>query len=312
MTADRRRPGRYSRLALAWTLATMACASGPLPSLFAASPDRTVAWRVVETANFRIMNYGVRPVSPEIAAACESLRDSLTLRWLGATDHAAWNPKCDLVLHSTDEAYLREVGAGGRSTLASSLIDRQQGRVAARRIDVRATNADWATGALGHELTHVVLADHFSDRPVPRWIDEGTAILADTADKQNLHRRDLRHALAARSQFRVHELLTLTDYPAAHRWAAFYGQSASLVQNLIDRAGEQKLLEFVELSLEHGYEQGFQRVYGTTIVEFERRWQAELNGAKVVGSGPESDRAAGALKLVSLPASERVVTDLNN
>ena len=50
--------------------------------------------------------------------------------------------------------------------------------------------------ALPHELTHLILADRFSPRQVPRWSDEGMAVLADPAEKQRLHLRDLRQALA--------------------------------------------------------------------------------------------------------------------
>ena len=33
--------------------------------------------------------------------------------------------------------------------------------------------------SLGHELTHVLLADLFPNQTLPRWLDEGIAILAD-------------------------------------------------------------------------------------------------------------------------------------
>ncbi len=40
-------------------------------------------WHVVETANFRILNYGRQPVETDVADQCEQLRASLVGRWLG-------------------------------------------------------------------------------------------------------------------------------------------------------------------------------------------------------------------------------------
>ena len=76
------------------------------------------------------------------------------------------------------------------------------------------SNRQWQTAALPHELTHVILADCFVGRLVPRWIDEGAALLADPAEKQLRHKAEMAGALADRSAFRVVELLTLEDYPA--------------------------------------------------------------------------------------------------
>lgn len=247
------------------------------------------SWHAVETANFRVLNFGNQAVSPETAEACESLREKLAGQWLGDKDPVAWTPKCDIVLHSTDEGYSREVGSGGRDTVASSLINRKQGRIATRRIDIRATHADWQTRALGHELTHVILADRFVERALPRWVDEGMAILADPADKQGEHLRDLKHALATRDEFRVPELITLADYPQAHRWGAFYGQSASLVKFLVNQGGHERFVRFVELALERGYEKGLRQIYDFGVADLERRWHAELAAqARPRGAAPST------------------------
>ncbi len=243
---------------------------------YACSQCSPPVWHAVETANFRILCFGTQGVSRDTADGCEKLRDKLAGQWLGRQPAPNWNPKCDIVLHATDEAYVREVGGGGRNTVASALVDRKQGRIASRRIDVRSTQKNWLSTALGHELTHVVLADRFAARALPRWVDEGIAILADPTEKQSRHRGDLKSAIAARGEFRVLELITLADYPAAHRWGAFYGQSASLVQFLIDRSGEERFVEFVEVSFDRGYEQALQQVYQFGIADLERDWHAQL------------------------------------
>ena len=207
----------------------------------------------------------------------------MAIQWLGSANRAPdWIPKCDIVLHPSDDAYVREVGVGGRVTVASSLIDRKQGRIAIRRIDIKATQPDWQTGALGHELTHVVLADRFTGHTLPRWIDEGIAILADPVEKQGHHLRDLRNAMASRAEFRLFELITLADYPPAQRWGAFYGQSTSLVQYLVAQAGAERFLDFVDRSFEEGYEPALHHVYHFGVAELERRWQADFKASSAV------------------------------
>ena len=222
------------------------------------------------------MSFGSRGVDATTAASCEALRARLAARWLGHDGLTAWSPKCAIVLHASDAGYLREVGEGGRDTVASAVVDRHDGRITARRIDVRATQANWQAVALGHELSHVVLADRFAHRPLPRWVDEGIAILADSAAKQGLHLRDFETARAARDDFRLLELITLDGYPRAGRWGTFYGQSASLVKYLVAQSGESRFLDFVEVALNDGYEQGLRQVYQLGVAELENRWRADV------------------------------------
>jgi len=282
------------------------------------SDDSPAAWHVVETANFRLLSYGAQRVDRNTAEACETLRATLVKQWLGLAGlEIRWAPKCDIVLHSTEEAYLREVGNAGRNTVASSLINRKQENILARRIDINATQSDWLSTALGHELTHVVLADRFSKKTLPRWIDEGMAILADPPPKQSLHRQDLQRAIATRMEFRLSELLAMADYPAARRWGAFYGQSASLVKFLVDRAGTDRFMEFIDVTLERGYEQGLRQVYQLGIADLERHWHAQLRApAPVVAQSASppilpvgttsTNLATGPMRNVSLQQPPRV------
>jgi hypothetical protein len=254
---------------------------GGVPALQAAtrserSESSPRGWHAVETASFRIFNYGTAPLTAEAAQECEALRVTLIKRWGGDLAGAGWSPKCQIVLHPSDAAYLREVGAAGRDTVASSLVERKQGRIVSRRIDIRANQPQWQTRALGHELSHVILADRFAGQPVPRWVDEGIALLADPAEKRAQHLVDLGNAVKIHSEYRVLELVTLANYPATQRWGTFYGQSMSLVQFLVDQGGTEQFLRFVELAMEQGYERGLQTVYRIGIADLERRWLASV------------------------------------
>jgi len=253
----------------------------------AAEPVACPRWHITETENLRILNYGTEPIGRETADACEAARNGLAKRWLKSDQTHAWRPKCDIVLHSTDGGYLREVGAGARSTAASALVEQREGRVVLRRVDVRATRKDWLSSALAHELTHVVLADRFRTDALPRWLDEGIAILADPAAKRAGHAQGVRRAMASGSHFRLVELLALRDYPPAGRWGAFYDQSAALVEFLVAEAGPTRFVEFVEQALENGYPAALSQVYGQDLGELERTFHAAL--AK---SGRQSPRTS--------------------
>ncbi|MGH7192718.1 MAG: hypothetical protein ACREJM_04190, partial [Candidatus Saccharimonadales bacterium] len=114
---------------------------------FVRRSDQTVA----ETANFRIYGLQRRGHAAWCAQRLEALRTRLQERWLGSSEHAAWSPKCDVVVHGTFDAYLRQTGPGAESTLAASRIEFEHDRVAGRRIDVRADKPGWFDAVLPHE-----------------------------------------------------------------------------------------------------------------------------------------------------------------
>ena len=142
-----------------------------------------------------------------------------------------------------------------------------------RRIDIRVDKPGWLAAALGHELTHVVLADAFPNGQVPAWADEGMAVLADPDRKQDAHFRDLRLRKAARSTLRLVELLSLDGYPRPDQQAAFYGQSASIVRYLVERETPEKFLQFVRAGEKDGYERWLKDGYRINgVQDLELRW----------------------------------------
>lgn len=235
-------------------------------------------WNVLETANFRFCSRGRLALSESVLEATERMRGTLTERWLGeeSPEHS-WNPKCDIVLHSTSAAYLRAV-PGGEQTVGCSLINTAEGRVVGRRIDIRADRPGWLKAALAHELTHIVLADRFPDGRLPAWADEGMAVLADPNAKQDAHDHDLHVARSQHTTFRLVELFALSGYPSANRQAAFYGQSASLVSFLVRRGTSAQFVRFIRTAADDGYEAAVRDVYGLQGVrDLEHRWLQQVN-----------------------------------
>ena len=148
-----------------------------------------------------------------------------------------------------------------------------------RRIDIRGDRADWFTEALAHELTHIILADRFTEVPIPHWADEGMAIQADTLTKRRLHGKDLQAAVANGGEFRLAELLTMENYPHPSRMGTFYGQSASLVEFLTKLGTKQQLVDFVDQATAVGYDVALRNVYAIAGVgALEQQWQRHLRG----------------------------------
>lgn len=240
---------------------------------------RQQGWWITQTENFRVCSLVGYQESTRIARHCEALRLSIRKLWLPAHADLAWTPRCDVIAHRSDAGYIQAVGRGGAQTAGSALIEIGKGQVLVRRIDLRLATREALESALAHEMTHVILADRFTDKVLPRWADEGMATLADSRAKQELHWRDLRRGLQARSTLPVTELVTLDRYPAPRQMAVFYGQSVSLVSFLLSRGEPGQFVRFVETAIERGYDRALAEVYQIAgIRELERRWLESLRG----------------------------------
>lgn len=226
-----------------------------------------------ETASFSIYSYDSSWPAVDVGKLAEERRSAIYQHWRGKDAPDAWQPKCLVVLHVSRGSYQSAVGRGSERTLGSSLLDIQKGVCQSRRIDLLTDSSNKIT-ALPHELTHVIISDTFRGQRLPRWLDEGIAILADAHEKQLRHAEDWKQAKAQGRSFSVVGLVGLDDYPPASQFAAFYGGSASLTALLARRGDSTRLLKFAELSLEHGYDKALRDVYQIQgLAELERIWR---------------------------------------
>ena len=237
-------------------------------------------WLVAETSSFWVCCYDRDLPAAQIVLHCEKLHQRLSKKWLSETVATAWSPKCMVVLHPNQESYLAAVGREAATTPGSSLVERLGDRVMKRRIDLRGDRPDYLTAALPHEMTHVTLADHFSPSSLPRWADEGMALLADTPAKKQLHLRDL--DAAHTPAFRMTELLPLLDYPTSERWGVFYGQSLSVVEYLVRRGGPHQFVQFLDLAKDKGYDRALHDCYGIhDMNDLDQLWSLALSRSQV-------------------------------
>lgn len=234
-------------------------------------------WLVAETPSFWVCCYSEELPAGDIGRHCDTLRSQLCRKWLGEETPASWSPKCSIVLHPDRNSYLAAAGQEAASTAGSSLVERRAGSIVTRRVDLRGDRLDCLTAALPHELTHVILADRFASQSLPRWADEGMAILADTEAKRALHIRGLQSGWARGAVFPVRELLPLRDYPSPERWDVFYGQSTSLVQYLVGQGTPHQFVEFLQQAAAEGYDRALRKSYGiSSMDELDRLWRASL------------------------------------
>jgi hypothetical protein len=176
------------------------------------------------------------------------------------------------------------VGRAAQETLGSSLVTPATGAIKNRRIDLRTDVADYRTEVLPHELTHVLIADHFRDCPPPLWYDEGLALLADSEDKQVLHQRDLRNGIIRGKTFALPDLLSTQQYPPQDRVGVFYGQCASLVRYLSTKGEPGKVHEFARRSQIVGVNLALQETYGIRgVARLEPMWRKSIaNSAPII------------------------------
>lgn len=228
---------------------------------------------IIETPNFRVHCCVPAAQIREIANHCERLKSRCQQMGLGAAE-ANWEPRCEVVIHSSVAAYSRTLGPGSERTSGCSTIRLDQGRVTERRIDLRFDANDWQTESLPHELTHVVLADRFPVRRIPAWADEGLAMLAESPEKLQARLHELHGLMRSGRRLGLRELLALEQGPTAEGRAVFYGQSVTFTAMLLERGTPEQLVRFIELGQRDGYDKALRDVYSLeSWTDLEANWR---------------------------------------
>jgi hypothetical protein len=251
---------------------TKALAAGPRAGETADPPaDVPLTWQVHETANFTIYHTD-SALAAEAAKAAEAVRSQQAKRWGSTATRATWTPRCDLYLYPTPRDFARMTGqpetSPGFSTMGVSA-----GRISARRVNLCADHPQLLTAILPHEVTHVVLADLFTQHQIPRWADEGMAVLSEPQTEQHSRTAELSGPLSEGRVFKLSELMAI-DYPNADAWSLYYAQSVSLTQFLVELGTPQQFVSFIRGAQQGGIENSLRTVYQIEgFAELENRWQ---------------------------------------
>ena len=136
-----------------------------------------------------------------------------------------------------------------------------------RRLDLRADEPNTVSNVIPHETTHLVLADLF-DAPLPRWADEGMAVLAEPRGQVDRYLRTLGTAWKQGKLVPLAQILKQPDYPEAAAITTFYVESVSLVDFLIEEKGPETLVAFLK-DVQHnaGIDAALKKHYGYANVQ---------------------------------------------
>lgn len=212
---------------------------------------------VIETASFRVSHGGNRELGEAVAKAAEAGRKQIFERWSGPPS-GSWQPKCEVVVHATANDYSKATGKPAALT-GHATVALTDGRATKRRIDLRADDAAMVANALPRELTHVVLADLFADKP-PRWAQEGMAILAGSPEEVGRYTRTLPRCARDGELRNLAAFFELKDFPA-DKITGYYCQSVSVTEYLIKLGGERNFKIFLGDAQRYGVSQALKRQY---------------------------------------------------
>lgn len=253
----------------------VALAASCCVAIVAAGADRALPGR---DARRDVRVAGVDAARAEAVAACVSeTRRAVETLLLGTTALRPWVPPCTVHVHGDRSSFAAAVSGAPAMATGATSIEFVGDTVALRRIDVIDGTDGGVPSALAHEVVHVVLADHFTDNPPPRWADEGLATLFDDPVKQQGHEADFRHADAHGQAWNVADLMALELEPVdAARQRVFYGQSAALVRWLLARRDGPTFLRFIDQATREGPAAALRFHYGiASAAELERAWRAD-------------------------------------
>lgn len=230
-------------------------------------------WTVESSDNFTVCcPPGTDPSA--VIKSCEEARLKIAKFW--HTDKAAWTRKCYIVLHPTASSYKQFVGLGASQSSGCSTLEIKKGVVVARRIDLRLDRPDTLIRILPHELSHIILADENTEKPLPKWADEGMAMLMDPPEKRAGHRADALNAKLLGRAMRLDTLLTTVGYPEPELQATFYGQSLVLAEYLVAAHGTNEFKRFMKTSAKFGANRALAEVYGYSISDLEQNYAKRI------------------------------------
>jgi hypothetical protein len=270
--------------------------SRPAPTFGNEEPDRVAQpssaignWQVLMTPNFRILHADAA-LAERVARTAETARDEQTRRWTGKPPRGGWAPRCDIYLYPSASLFARMTGQPEDSP-GFSTMGLNGGKIVARRMNLRADHPNLLAAIVPHEVTHVVLADLFPDQQIPRWADEGMAVLAEPTSEQHLRAADLAEPLASGRLFRVDQLMVM-DYPEGQHWALYYAQSVSLTRYLVELGTPVQFVQFLQASQRGNPEQELRRIYQIEgFAELQRRWVAAARSAPTAATASANGRA---------------------
>jgi hypothetical protein len=244
-------------------------------------------------ASYPTTNFIVHAPSAQIAQqfgqAAEYYRKEKALQWLGQ-EMPPWPQRCPLTVTVT----LKPPGG-------ATQFHFENGRILGQQMNIEGPLDRLLASVLPHEVTHTVFA-HYFRCPVPRWADEGGAVLSEDDPERARHDQLCRQLLNAGRAMQLRTLLSLRDYP--RDVMCLYAQGFSLADYLVKTSNRQTYLQFVGHGMRHGWDSAVQTCYRLhSVEELEQAWLAHLRDTK----RPPATLASNTRPAPVAPASQTVV-----
>jgi len=221
-------------------------------------------------ASYRTPNFLVEAPTPQIAQQvgdyAEAYRKQKAQDWLGRL-MPPWPEPCPIRVTVN-------MGAAGGAT--SFAFDR--GRVLGQNMNIEGSLDRLLSSVLPHEVTHTVFAYYYRT-PVPRWADEGGAVLSEDEIERNRHDMLCRQILNAGHQIPLRRLFNLREYPGDVM--CLYAEGFSVVNYLVGISNRPTFLAFVAHGMNYGWDSAVQSYYRyQSVEELEQAWLAYLRQTK--------------------------------
>jgi hypothetical protein len=201
-----------------------------------------------------------RRIARRFAERAETHRKELAKAWLGR-ELPDWSSPCRVELQLTGGRL------GGMSTFDFTNNSTAWSPV---RIALNGPADAILSNSLPHEVTHTILADYFR-RPLPRWADEGTAILCEGEAVQRRFDRMAQEMGRRWELFRLDYLFGLRDYPP--RIDVFYAEGYSVTRFLVERKDRPTFLTFLRTGMGGDWAAAAKHCYGfESLEEMQAAW----------------------------------------
>ncbi len=220
-------PTRHAEQPLVPLVATLPLPDADRPPEIVPAGSKPIAARAVRTPNF--IAFAPTVVQARlIATEAEYQRREVAKRWL-SKELPAWSKPCEIRCTPDERAI---GGATSFSFGTPRKFDKSNAELASAEMRLSGPFLRVVEEQLPHEVTHTVLASHFG-RPLPRWVDEGIAILSEPAQMRADLNAKVREVLSAGRAIRLKQLFKMNEYPKDT--LTLYSQGHSVVQFLLSR-----------------------------------------------------------------------------
>ncbi len=220
-------------------------------------------------ATVRSQNFAVTTANQQFAEKIaqwgEYYRKEKALLWFGK-EMAQWRTPCPIKVTVSNQ------GAGGATS-----FEFDGSGVSSQDMHIEGTEERLVKSVLPHEITHTVFA-YFFRRPLPRWADEGAAVLSEDESERRRHDQLCRDCLNQGRSLSVSRLFALDEYP--RDVMVLYAEGYCITNFLVDLGGRQRFVAFLGTALEQGWDRAAGAYNYRSTGELEQAWLNHMKSTK--------------------------------